>query len=305
MKDPKQILESFRTDIHSQNIYSSLLRQFDLEYPNSKGNRRKPQRSLGKNMNQMAAALSVCLVTGLSAGIGSAFANSEIGPVQPPLDEAPSKANVNVEKPQAESREPERKLPEHPTDLEKKEEAESRIDDQQEKKQQQTETKDFPPLQNIPQEIEKTTNNEQQERQSEKEPEQAGNLKSPENVPADAESGHRKELEQSTRAEYRQQEETVQNSKESVVTNDKAPAEEKQYSPPKAANKGVAAAATNEKTAANDGQDNKEQQQIPQTVQGGVLPDTAGDDLNGVLLGGAVALLGSVYTLRKNKVESS
>ena len=80
MKDPKQILESFRTDVQSRNLYSSLLRQFDLEYPNPRGNRRKPKPLAGKNVNQMAAALSVCLVTGLLAGVGTAFANSDLDP---------------------------------------------------------------------------------------------------------------------------------------------------------------------------------------------------------------------------------
>lgn len=296
MKDPKQILESFRTDVHSQDIYASLLRQFDLEYPNSKGNRRKPQKSAGKNMNRMAAALSVCLVTGLSAGVGSAFASSEIGPVQPPLDEAPSKANLNVEKPQQQDEELERKLPEHPTDLENKEEAESRMDEQQQKDQQHTEAKDFPPIQNIPQEIENIITQEQHKNEVEKKTEPADE-KPVEKIPAEAESGHQEELKQSTQPEVQHQEESVQNSKE--VTTDKAPVEEKQVSP-KTANQGVSAGA-NEETAANE----KPQQKIPQTVEGGALPDTAGNDLNGVLLGGTVALLGSVYTLRKNKAESS
>lgn len=299
MKDPKQILESFRTDVHSQNIYSSLLRQFDLEYPNSKGNRRKPQKQLGKNMNQMAAALSVCLVTGLSAGVGSAFANSDIGPVQPPLDEAPSKASSNIEQPQQEGKELERKLSEHPTDLEKKEEAESRTDEQQQKNQKQTEAKDFPPIQNIPQEIEKITIQEQHKNETENK--QEDEKKPAENIPAEAESGHRKELRESTPPETKQ---GIQGSKESELTDDKAPVEEKQFSS-KSVNQGVASADTNKETAPKEEQDNKTQQKIPQTVQGGALPDTAGNDLNGVLLGGAVALLGSVYTLRKNKVESS
>ncbi len=303
MKDPKQILESFRTDVHSQNIYSSLLRQFDLEYPNSKGNRRKPQNTLGKNMNQMAAALSVCLVTGLSAGVGSAFANSEIGPVQPPVDEAPSKANLNVEQPQSEGKEVERKLPEHPTGLDKKEEAESGMDEHQQKNQQQTETKDFPPIQNIPQDIEKIVIQEQYENEAVKKPEQAEEKKPAENVPADVEAGHQKELKQSVQPGIQDQERNVQDNKEPEVKNDKPFAREKQVLP-KAANHGVPVDA-NKETAKNDGQENKTQQKIAKTIQGGALPDTAGDDLNKALLGGAVALFGSVYILRKNKVESS
>ena len=110
MKDPKQILESFRTDVQSRNLYSSLLRQFDLEYPNPRGNRRKPKPLAGKNVNQMAAALSVCLVTGLSAGVGTAFANSDFGPGQHPLDEPPSKPDQKIEQPQSEGKELERKL---------------------------------------------------------------------------------------------------------------------------------------------------------------------------------------------------
>lgn len=255
MKDPKQILESFRTDVHSQNIYSSLLRQFDLEYPNSKGNRRKPQKQLSKNMNQMAAALSVCLVTGLSAGVGSAFANSDIGPVQPPLDEAPSKANLNIEQPLQEGKELERKLPEHPTDLEKKEEARSRMDEQQQKNQKQTEAKDFPPIQNIPREIEKITIQERHENEAEKK--QVDEKTPADNIPAEVESGHQKELKQSTPSAAQHQEGSVQGSKGSEVTNDKAPVEEKQFSS-KTANQDVASNGMNKESALNDRQDDRQ-----------------------------------------------
>ncbi|MGA8943525.1 MAG: hypothetical protein WB502_12560 [Thermoactinomyces sp.] len=296
MKDPRQILESFRTDVHSQNIYSSLLRQFDLEYPNSRGNRRKPQKSLGKNMNQMAAALSVCLVTGLTAGVGSAFANNEIGPVQPPLDEAPSKANQKIEQLQTHGKELERQLSEHPVDLEKKERAESGTEEQLQKDQQQTEAKEIPPIQNFPQDIEKITIQEQHE--TEKKSAQTEENKPVEKFHAGEESGHRKEL------NAQQQEESVQEkSKEFEVTKDRVAAAEKEVSP-KTANPVESSADANETAKANDRQDSNTQQ-VPQTVQGGALPDTAGDDLNGVLLGGTVALLGSVYTLRKNKAESS
>lgn len=139
MKDPKQILESFRTDVQSRNLYSSLLRQFDLEYPNPRGNRRKPKPLAGKNVNQMAAALSVCLVTGLSAGVGTAFANSDFGPGQHPLDEPPSKPDQKIEQPQSEGKELERKLSDQPVELENK------IETPKPEKDHQPAEKEFPP----------------------------------------------------------------------------------------------------------------------------------------------------------------
>ena len=314
MKDPKQILESFRTDVQSRNLYSSLLRQFDLEYPNSRGNRRKPKSLAGKNVNQMAAALSVCLVTGLSAGVGSAFANSDFGPSNHPLDEPPSKLDQKIEHPQSEEKDLERNLSDQPAELEKQEET------PKPEKDHQPAEKEFPSMKEIPEDTGKAIIHSEPRESEEKEAQSSNEKAVMENSSTDEnrfkEPNLQEEPKQSAQPESQQQEEVNQasdqkesqaeNQTDSEVTKQKESVEEKQYSP-KAVNAENKAESDSEKkdAAAADKQEPNKKQNIPQTEQGGVLPDTAGNDLNGVLLGSAVSLLGSVYILRKNKVESS
>ncbi|MBA4549176.1 hypothetical protein H1R82_02620 [Thermoactinomyces intermedius] len=314
MKDPKQILESFRTDVQSRNLYSSLLRQFDLEYPNPRGNRRKPKPLAGKNVNQMAAALSVCLVTGLSAGVGTAFANSDFGPGQHPLDEPPSKLDRKIEQPQFEGKELERNLSDQPVELENKQET-----PKPEKDHQPTE-KEFPSMKEIPEDIGKAVIPSDSPKVKEKEAVSSDKPSDMENSSSDEKRPPVSNLQEvpkaSAQPESRQQEEVkpsevrkespVANQVVSEVTKPKESIEEKQYSPKaaNAENNENDGSETKQLAAAGDGEQNQKQNR-PQTEEGGVLPDTAGNDLNGVLLGSALSMLGSVYVLRKNKVESS
>ena len=314
MKDPKQILESFRTDVQSRNLYSSLLRQFDLEYPNPRGNRRKPKPLAGKNVNQMAAALSVCLVTGLSAGVGTAFANSDFGPGQHPLDEPPSKLDRKIEQPQFEGKELERNLSDQPVELENKQET-----PKPEKDHQPTE-KEFPSMKEIPEDIGKAVIPSDSPKVKEKEAVSSDKPSDMENSSSDEKRPPVSNLQEvpkaSAQPESRQQEEVkpsdvrkespVANQVVSEVTKPKESIEEKQYSPKaaNAENKENAGSETKQLAAAGDEEQNQKQNR-PQTEEGGVLPDTAGNDLNGVLLGSALSMLGSVYVLRRNKVESS
>ena len=313
MKDPKQILESFRTDVQSQNLYSSLLRQFDLEYPNSRGNRRKPKPLAGKNVNQVAAALSVCLVTGLSAGVGSAFANSDFGPANHPLDEPPSKMDQKIEHPQSEEKDLERNLPDRPAELEKQEEP------PKPEKDHQPVEKEFPSMKEIPEDTGKAIIHPEPQKPEEKEARSSNERAVMENSSTDGNRPQhpnlQEEPEQSAPKESQQQEEVnrasdqnasrIENHTDSELTKQKEPVEEKQYSPKavNAENKTETDSVKKDAEAAVVQEQNKKQN-IPQTEEGGVLPDTAGNDLNGVLLGSAVSLLGSVYVLRKNKADS-
>ncbi|WP_124726612.1 hypothetical protein [Staphylospora marina] len=116
--DPGRLLESFRTDVSSRNLYTDLLRQFDLEHPNRKGNRKKRGTPAGRNVNRTAAILSLCLVTGLSLGIGSAFADGDIPPETAPPDQPPGSSKVKTELPVKTGREVERPVrEERPPDM--------------------------------------------------------------------------------------------------------------------------------------------------------------------------------------------
>jgi hypothetical protein len=96
MKNIKKLFDSFfRGNIPSWNIYSHLLRQFDLDQAYHGSNR----RSKSGNMKSSLVILSLCLMTGLSIGVGSAFADNEWVPDTAPIDQPAHQEKVDVKAP--------------------------------------------------------------------------------------------------------------------------------------------------------------------------------------------------------------
>lgn len=269
MKDPKQVLDMFRTDVHSVNVHSSLLRQFDLEYPNPKKNRRK-RRTFKSNNSQTATVLSLCLVTGLTIGIGSAFAD-EVIPDLRPLDQAPAKANVDMKEQrdigtyvepikEVPPREPVVNKQENPTAPNGKVESRYEKNDVAPETKLPVEDKIFRQpaalnntnTQNLP-----TTNQSTQTPQT---------VSSHENTP--------KEL------------------VKTFETNSKQLATNSPHTSKPTSETGIVShqLASTEK---------------PKTEDGGELPKTAGNDLNGALLGSSMALLGAIYAWRRRQVNET
>jgi hypothetical protein len=97
VKDPKKMLDSWRTDIRAGNIYGHLLRQFDLARSDCEPNRRKAKKS--HNIKSSAAILSLCFVTGLSVGVSSAFADNDIVPDVAPQEQPTQREKVDIKPP--------------------------------------------------------------------------------------------------------------------------------------------------------------------------------------------------------------
>lgn len=81
----QQFMQRSKRDEKPSNIYSSLLKQFDLEAPNFGRNRRKSPWFAHTTL------LSLSILLGLTMGIGSAFASKEMVPsAANPVDQPPS-----------------------------------------------------------------------------------------------------------------------------------------------------------------------------------------------------------------------
>ncbi|MFC7443214.1 hypothetical protein [Laceyella putida] len=295
MKDPKQILDSWRTDVNSRNIYSNLLRQFDLEYPNQNGNRRKHKSFAARNPNHTAAALSLCLVTGLTMGVGSAFAENELGPdVSQPMDLPPSKAAVTQEQ---QAQEPEG------SGLER------RIEDSRPQEIEIPKAKEQPTAQ--PEEVQPTTPelppSEEKPREvvADKEkpqPRTDSNQDARKDPPTNRDSSNHQHAPKSNQPEQHMKPQAApgsQHTKEPVRVVEEEVSLEAFSTEKQDQNQPVAKHSESQsKTGTSAGE-------LPKTEEGGQLPHTAGNDLNGVLIGGATALIGSLYALRRSRVKHS
>ncbi|AUS07865.1 hypothetical protein C1X05_02835 [Laceyella sacchari] len=296
MKDPKQILDSWRTDVHSRNIYSNLLRQFDLEYPNQKGNRRRPKSFAARNPNHTAAALSLCLVTGLTMGVGSAFAENEVGPdTNQPVDLPPSKASVTQEQPA-----PERKNVGLERRIEDRRPQEVEIPKKPQVQQHQPDevkstSPELPPSEEKPREVVAEKEKSQPTSESEQ--------------PARKDQITNNHLSSHHSPKLNQSEQTMKPQKESK----QHPSTNQHIEEPVRVVEGEVSleAFSTEKKDAGTKQDaikttaDTRSTELPKTMDGGQLPNTAGNDLNGVLIGGATALIGSLYAFRRSRVKRS
>lgn len=281
MKDPKQVLDMFRTDVHSRSVQSSLLRQFDLEYPNSKKNRRKRQYFKSNN-SQTATILSLCLLTGFSVGIGSAFADNEVIPDLRPLDQAPVKAKLEIkESPSVgKNTEPIRDIPPQEPNLK----AQDKPSASEVKTDVRYEKKDVAPETNMP-----------KEDRIFKQPAASNHHTNIQDSPNVIKPSTQKETPQTASSQ-----EPIP--KERVQAVDLA-------GPP--ASNSFAANSLNTKSQSESdslkttSDSHASTTETPKTVDGGELPQTAGNDLNGVVMGSSLALLGSIYAWRRKKADET
>ncbi|SEN55176.1 hypothetical protein [Lihuaxuella thermophila] len=316
MKDPRQIVDAFRTDVRSRNIYNDLLRQFDLERPNRRRNRRK-FRPLGNQGLSNTAIMSLCLVTGLAAGVGTASADDEFIPEQAPFDQPPSKVKIDEEKPAPNERKVERNLTRSPhRELEKKEPV--RV----------PKSKDVPPAERADRTGELASGHsggkaEKPPSRKEETKQPAGEIKQEVKKERQQAAEHKAE----SRVPQRSSQRDVQPEHSSVNENVKEAFKEvrkgtrtgkragEDISEPSknAGSQGLKQAPdSNPAHLAVSGAADKSQSvshaqgtAIPKTEQGGKLPQTAGNDLNGVIVGSGAALLGALYALRRGKEKKS
>jgi hypothetical protein len=233
VKDSKKMLDSWRIDVRSGNIYSHLLRQFDLARSDCEPNRRKVKKS--QNIKSSAAILSLCFVTGLSVGVSSAFADNDIAPDVAPQEQPTQREKVDVKSP--------------PTKYEQKVE------------------------QPLPEIVPPELQGEQRGKEGKVEVDPVEEkAKMEEIAPTDAAS--------------------PEGSTPNEVVEHKQPAREGKPTGSTVKSRQKQGRATSSPAH-------------PQTVNGGVLPRTASNDLHGVLTGVGIALLGSLYFLPRSRMKKS
>jgi hypothetical protein len=243
VKDAKKMLDCWRIDVRAENIYSHLLRQFDLERSDREPNRRKSKKS--QNIKGSAAVLSLCFVTGLSVGVSSAFADNEIVPDVAPQEQPTHREKVDV------------KLP--PTKYEQKVEQ---------------------PL--------------------------------PEIVPQELPGGQREKdgKVEADPVEEKAKMEKAESTPNEVMEHPKSGQEERSWLHPQV-NTGKKHPAREVKPTGSIVESRQKQSRStsspihPQTVNGGMLPRTGGNDLNRVLTGVGITLLGSMYALQRSRTKKS
>jgi LPXTG-motif cell wall-anchored protein len=276
-KDPKRVLESLRIEEEDPLLHHRP-RKF-----------RKRKNELSQVSN--TAILSLCLVSGLSSGVGSAFANSldENSQNKAPLDEPPSKVeqDKNVVLPQM-------KVPQTKSD---------------------EITPSNPPLDEPASEVTKQQpdNSENKHKHIEKgnseTSKQQKKAESKQNKEQNKPIEEKKETTQEKTPKNEQSEKPVENDKSkesSSSTNKNSQSKEKSATPP--------VSTSEEKSTHPEQKKEKEEKTgtevinteqsdvlLPQTEEGGELPKTAGNDLNQVALGAGVALTGALLLRRKRE----
>lgn len=209
------------------------------------GNTGKRRKKTKRFRFSYKTVLSLCLISGLSIGVGTAFAND----VQPPdkfrsLEPA---ANVNVEE--------ELDLPPKDPDIEKSEKTTSQKattdetkNDSQKSESQNTETKN--------------------------------SSTSTKETSSPSQSSEQKVAE---------------------VTSTKQDGEKKALTTSQPANQTTSTKPTEKNKSSEEAPTPSPPPNKPVTEKGGKLPDTAGRDLEGVLFGGLIAILGVLYILLKGR----
>lgn len=308
MRDPKQILDSFRTDVSSRNMYTDLLRQFDLDEPNHRKPNRKRSSLSRSPLKGTAAVLSLCLVTGLTAGIGTASAESEVVPDHVPVDQPVQKPKIKIEQPKKDLRReeappleqsPRENLTNNPKVVEK-----PKVEKVQEREKEKKKIE--PVLVEKPKEttqsIEPQTPNSPIKSDHPKSPQPVEQAPVDVTVPKEASSSVPREQTKTNIPSYTVKESTIKDSitKESTTKDSKASPVHKSVSSKNDSSTPLLVAEAGKKVSPE-----VNKQGEPKTVEGGELPKTAGDDLNGVLIGSGMALLGSLYALRRRKEKRS
>jgi hypothetical protein len=274
-KDPKRVLESFRVEEEDPLLHHRP-RKF-----------RKRKNELSQVSN--TAILSLCLVTGLTSSVGSAFANSldDQENHKAPLDEPPSKVELENKAPLQQQETPQNKsdeiIPTNPpldepaSDVNKQQPENSKnkqkhIEEGSSETSKQKETK-VSEKEKVPQKAEEKTNSDEKSSTSNKK--ESNKTPSAEQKPVTKDSSKPKQKEEKSAI-------PPTNEKEAKTNVIKEQKEEKQENTP----------AENTPTSQND-------VILPVTEEGGELPETAGDDLNQVALGAGMALAGALLLKRK------
>lgn len=308
-KDPKKILDAFRTDVRPpRNTYTDLLRQFELERPNRGRNRRKFQPLKNAGLSNTAAILSLCLVTGISAGAGTAFAQEEISPEGRPIDQPASQPKVEREAPVKNEKKVERTLSnQHPQEQKiTKETKESQLKEESPQAEQKKVAEKVPEI-TVPKETTVQVHKPEPSNQPEKE---TTETKTPtpsepqkESMPTGDQPPQESNQPPQTNSEGMDKSEASKLNREKQ-SNNKSPADSAQEW---VAKTGATSRAAKSHSSQNQARAAKSStlQNRPRTVDGGELPDTAGNDLNGVVVGSGLALLGSLYALRRRKADRS
>jgi hypothetical protein len=377
LKEPEKLLDVFRTDVGQRHLNSALLRQFDLEFPRGKRQRNKGG-ALGRGMAGTAAVLSLLLVTGLSIGMGSAFAENEWVKDVPPPDLPAVKPKVEIRLPVVGSPETENPGSDGiPGEIKKvnpgSEGKEKKID---KPKKEQT-ISDSPaegeqPTSQPPREVAPTSGSSGKGEEHGGLPQHRGGssqstggiVSNPptrprEVAPASGSSGkgekyggHSQDRDGSSQSSggtvsnpptrprevaptsgssgkgeehggLPQHRDGLSQSSGGTVSTphrnsggrhilvpERVTARQKSGSAP-SGGKGTqkAVGVGNDSTKQSSRQSPKANGSVtgnmPKTVKGGALPQTAGNDLNGVVAGGAVALLGAFHALRRSRVDPS
>ncbi|MBS7529770.1 LPXTG cell wall anchor domain-containing protein [Hazenella sp. IB182353] len=316
--------------------YRDLLRQFDLEEndPNRR-NRRKKQFIRPARLSNAAATVSLCLATGMSIGIGTAFADKEVVPSEKPLDEAPAKIKVEEQQVESVEREVERSISEtKPSEgSDKKIKEEPTTQQVKEKPVEQTQSK---PIEEIPKQ-ENTAKPEASSTETgntakpEASSTETGNTAKPETSSTETgntakpeasstETGNTAKPEtSSTETGNTAKPETSSTETGNTAKPETSSTETGNTAKPETSSTGTGNTAQTGQSDKNDGAsatnpstptesstaDEPNSDHDIQTVDGGELPDTAGNDMNGVLIGGVSALIGGAYFLRQRKVEKN
>jgi LPXTG-motif cell wall-anchored protein len=282
-KDPKRVLESLRIEEEDPLLHHRP-RKF-----------RKRKNELSQVSN--TAILSLCLVTGLSSGVGSAFANSLDGNSQnkAPLDEPPSKVEQDekVELPQMKV--PQTKsseiIPNNPPLDEPASEITKQKPDNSENQHEHIEKGNNEASEQKTKEketVESKQNTEQTKEKADTKPSQPKHEKEPDN----------KQKEKSVETEKSKQPDSS--------SNEQPKAKEKSATPPihtseEKKSESQASQKSEEETRTKVNKTEQSDVLLPYTEEGGELPQTAGNDLNEAALGAGMALAGALLLKRKRE----
>jgi hypothetical protein len=254
-------------------------------------------RKFRKRKNELSqvsntAILSLCLVTGLTSSVGSAFANSLDNQENhnTPLDEPPSKVELENKAPLQQQETPQNKSDEMISTNPPLDEPASDVNKQQPENSDNKQKHIEEGSSETSKQTEKETKVSEKEKVSQKTEEKTN---------SDGKSSTSPKEESKTTPSVEQE----------PVTNDSSKSKQKEEKP--------AAPSTNEKEektkhVSKEQEDEKQEQKqvestpasqndviLPVIEEGGELPETAGDDLNQVVLGAGMAIAGTLLLKRK------
>jgi flagellar biosynthesis GTPase FlhF len=286
-KDPKRVLESLRVEEEDPLLHHRP-RKF-----------RKRKNELSQVSN--TAILSLCLVTGLSSGVGSAFANTLDGNPQnkAPLDEPPSKVELDKDVESPQTKVPQTNSSEFTPSNPPLDEPASVVTDQKPNNSK-----------NNQKHIEKGNGESSKQHQKQKTAETKQNEEQANQVKDETKSKQKAEqpAKKEKKPEKEQKKNPVKNKEIEDAASSKQEKQEKVKNNVPPVNPSTSSSENQEQTIEeeakntdNDSINESTDVLLPQTEEGGELPETAGNDLNQVALGAGIALAGAVLLKRKRE----